>query len=449
VACSLVGTGPPSSTSTDVLDPLPIEPVDGPLDATVTLPGSKSITNRALVCAALADGQSTLTRVLDADDTVAMAEGLRTLGVEVVATGPAELTIVGTAERRAGAVDARQSGTTARFLLPLLALGEGMSTLDGDPQLRERPMGPTFDALRSAGVRVEEQAGEGRLPVTIAGPLRASALEVPGDVSSQFLTGLLLIGPATPDGLELTITTELISRPYVDMTVAVMRAFGAAVDHDEVGGREAWHVSPERYRATTYDIEPDASAASYAWAAALVTGGRITVPGLHRGSLQGDVAFAEVLEQMGAEVTWHDDAITVAAGDVLRGVDVDMAHISDTVPTLAAIAALADGPTTIRGVGFIRDKESDRIAGPVAELQRCGVDAEATDDGMVIRPRPLRPATFETYRDHRMAMAFGLLGLTGPGMAVRDPGCVAKTFPGFWALLDDLRAGTVPPARHG
>lgn len=432
-----------------MLDPLPIPPVDAPLDATVTLPGSKSITNRALVCAALADGTSVLTGALHADDTVAMVEALRTLGVEVTGTGHAELTVVGTSDRRAGVVDARQSGTTARFLLPVLALGEGTSTLDGDAQLRGRPMGPTFDALRAAGVRIEEQSGSGRLPVTVAGPLRAGALEVPGDVSSQFLSGLLLSGPATPDGFELTVTTELISRPYVDMTVAVMRSFGATVDHDDVGGRETWHVSPEPYRPTTYAVEPDASAASYAWAAALVTGGRVTVPGLHRGSLQGDVGFVDVLARMGAQVTWHDDAVTVAAGAGLRGIDVDMAHISDTVPTLAVVAALAEHPTTIRGVGFIRDKESDRIAGPVAELVRCGVDAVATDDGMVIRPGPLRPATFETYRDHRMAMAFGLLGLAVPGMAVRDPGCVAKTFPGYWDLLDELRAGTVPPARHG
>jgi 3-phosphoshikimate 1-carboxyvinyltransferase len=430
-------------------DPFPIEPVAAPVDATVTLPGSKSITNRALVCAALADGTSVLSGVLHADDTEAMVEALRALGVGVTGTGHAELTVAGTTERHAAVVDARQSGTTARFLLPLLALGEGMSTLDGDAQLRDRPMGPTFDALRAAGVRVEEQSGAGRLPVVVAGPWRASALEVPGDVSSQFLSGLLLSGPATPEGLELAITTDLVSRPYVDMTVAVMEAFGATVHHDVGGGRETWHVAPEPYRGTRYAIEPDASAASYAWAAALVTGGRVTVPGLHRGSLQGDVAFADVLEQMGAEVTWDDDAVTVAAGPDLRGIDVDMAHISDTVPTLAVLAALAEGPTTIRGVGFIRDKESDRIAGPVAELQRGGVDADATDDGMVIRPGPLRPATFESYRDHRMAMAFALLGLAVPGMAVRDPGCVGKTFPGFWDLLDELRAGTAAPARHG
>ncbi len=428
-----------------MLDPLPVPPVDGPLDATVTLPGSKSITNRALVCAALADGTSVLTGVLHADDTVAMVEALRALGVAVDGTGHAELTVTGSRQRSGAAVDARQSGTTSRFLLPLLALGEEPSTLDGDPQLRARPMGPTFDALRSLGARIHDDERRGHLPVEVQGPLAHGTVELSGDASSQFLSGLLLAGPAVPGGIAVRLTTELISRPYVEMTGAVMAAFGATVTE----GDGTWTVEGSGYRPTTYAIEPDASAASYAWAAALVTGGRVTVPGLHRRSLQGDVAFAQVLEQMGAEVTWHADAVTVAAGDGLRGVDVDMAHISDTVPTLAALAALADGPTTIRGVGFIRDKESDRIAGPVAELQRCGIQAEATDDGLVIHPGPVRPATFQTYRDHRMAMAFGLLGLRVPGMAVRDPGCVAKTFPGFWDLLDELRAGTVPPARHG
>lgn len=428
-------------------DPLPVEPAAAPVDATVTLPGSKSITNRALVCAALADGPSVLQGVLRAEDTLAMVEALRALGVEVTRTGLAELTVAGP-PRRGAAVDARQSGTTARFLLPLLALLDGPSTLDGDPQLRDRPMGPTFAALRSAGARVEELDGEGRLPVTVAGPLRTAALELPGDASSQFLSGLLLSGPATPEGLQVTLTTPLVSRPYVEMTVAVVEAFGGRVDHDVVGGRETWHVAPGGYRATTYAVEPDASAASYVLAAAVLTGGRATVPGLSRRALQGDIAFADVLARMGADVTWHDDAVTVAAGGRLVGIDVDMEPISDTVPTLASVAACAEGPTTIRGVGFIRAKESDRIAAPVTELRRCGIDAEATDDGMVIRPGPLRPATFDTYRDHRMAMALSLLGLVAPGMAVRDPGCVAKTFPGWWDLLAQLRTGALPPARR-
>ena len=215
----------------------------------------------------------------------------------------------------------------------------------------------------------------------------------------------------------------------------------------DVEGGDTWVVRPGRYAGVDFAVEPDASAASYAWAAAVVTGGSVTVEGLHRQSLQGDVAFVDVLERMGARVRWDADAVTVAAGSTLRGVDVDMAQISDTVPTLAVVAALADGPTIIRNVGFIRRKETDRIAAPVAELQRCGIDARETDDGMVIVPGTVSPAVVQTYDDHRMAMAFSLLGLVAPGIRIAGPGCVAKTFPGYWDLLDALRAGTGPRAR--
>lgn len=426
---------------TDVSDPRPVA-TSGPVDATVTLPGSKSITNRALVCAALAAGRSEIHGALDADDTVAMVRSLRALGVDV--DRRRDVLVVEPAARFAHAdVDANQSGTTARFLLPVLALDDQRRLLDGDAQLRARPMHPAFEALRALGVVVEEGGEPGHLPAAVQGPVRSGTVSLSGDVSSQFLSGLLLAAPAVDGGLEVQVTTELVSRPYVDMTLAVMRAFGAEIDAAD----DRWRVAPGRYRPTRYAVEPDASAASYAWAAALVTGGAVTVPGLHRGSLQGDVAFADVLERMGAEVLWHDDAVTVRAGSTLRGIDVDMAHISDTVPTLAVLAVLAEGPTTIHGVGFIRKKETDRIAAPVDELRRCGIDAEATYDGMVIRPGPVQPAVFESYGDHRMAMAFALLGLVVPGVEIRDPDCVAKTFPGYWDLLDSLRAGSVPPAR--
>jgi 3-phosphoshikimate 1-carboxyvinyltransferase len=428
-----------------VQDPHPIEPLTRPLDATVTLPGSKSLTNRALACAALADGPSTLVGALDADDTEAMATCLGQLGVGVERR-EGDLVVQPSPAWAPADLDARQSGTTSRFLLPMLALDGTQRRLDGDEQLRARPMGPAFDALRALGAEIDEEGTTGHLPVRIKGPLAGGRAALSGDVSSQFLSGLLLAGPAIPGGLDLELTTELVSRPYVEMTAGVMAAFGGTATETTAGG---WRVEPCRYRGTTYVVEPDASAASYLWAAALVRGGSVTVPGLHRGSLQGDVAFAEVLAAMGASVTWHDDAVTVASGEALHGIDVDMEHISDTVPTLAALAALADGPTTIRGVGFIRGKESDRIAGPVAELQRCGIDARATDDGMVVVPGPVQPATFETYRDHRMAMAFALLGLAVPGIAVRDPRCVDKTFPGYWTVLDALARGSLPPARSG
>jgi 3-phosphoshikimate 1-carboxyvinyltransferase len=432
------------SGSPALADPLPVPP-SGPVDATVTLPGSKSITNRALVCAALAPGTSTVRGWLDADDTVAMVEALQTLGIAVAETEEGALSVAGgELGHRVVAIDARQSGTTSRFLLPVLALDGVARRLDGDEQLRLRPMGDAFAALRALGARIDEEGVPGHLPAVIEGPLDGGEVALAGDVSSQFLSGLLLAGPNVPAPLRVRLTTELVSRPYVEMTAAVMAAFGASVA--EADG--AWSVEPKRYTATDYAVEPDASAASYAWAAAVLTGGAVTVPGLHRSALQGDVAFAEVLGRMGARVRWDDDAVTVAAGEHLRGIDVDMAEISDTVPTLAAVAAFAEGPTTIRGVGFIRHKESDRLAGPVRELRRCGIDATETTDGMRIEPGTMGAAVVETYRDHRMAMAFALLGLRAPGIRIADPTCVDKTFPGFWGLLDGLRDGSGPPARN-
>ena len=429
---------------TTVPDPLSVEP-SGPIDATVELPGSKSITNRALVCAALATGPSSLRNWLDADDTRAMIDALVAMGIPIARADDGSLSVAAAGlSPQVVSIDARQSGTTSRFLLPVLALDGVPRRLDGDEQLRVRPMAEAFAALRTLGAKVGDEGVPGHLPAVVEGPLAGGEVELAGDVSSQFLSGLLLAGPHMPGGLRVCVTTELISRPYVDMTVAVMRDFGADVG---TVGDDIWTVAPQRYTGADYAIEPDASAASYAWAAAVISGGAVTVPGLHGRSLQGDVAFVDVLEQMGADVRREDDAITVAAGDHLRGVDVDMAHLSDTVPTLAVVAAFAEGPTTIRNVGFIRHKESDRIAAPVAELRRCGVEANATDDGMRIDPGPVGGAVVETYRDHRMAMAFSLLGLRAEGIRIADPGCVDKTFPGYWDLLDRLRTGAGPRAR--
>ena len=394
-----------------------VRPVDGPLDADVVVPGSKSLTNRALVAALLADGTSTLTNVLVADDTEGMVEAVRALGAEVTQSADGTtLTVVGTAGRlRPGplTIHARQAGTTARFLPPVLALGDGRYRLDADPAMRARPMGPLIEALRSLGVTVEEEGDPGHLPFTVVGaggPL-GGRVAVRGDVSSQFVSGLLLAG------VEVDLTTDLVSRPYVEMTRAVMAAF--------VGG------------ATAFTVEPDATAASYFLAAAAICGGRVTVPGLGRSSLQGDLAFVEVLARMGADVDVGDDAVTVR-GRELHGVEVDMADISDTAQTLAATAVFADSPTRVTGIGFIRRKETDRVGNVVRELRRCGIDAAEEDDGFVIHPGSPRPATVETYGDHRMAMSFALLGLRADGIRIADPGCVAKTFPGFWDALETL-----------
>ncbi len=418
----------------DLPDVLAVAPAPQPLDATVRPPGSKSITNRALLCAALAPGVSTLTGALFADDTRAMLGAVAALGAAVTADEDAATVTVRGADPRATAhevtVDARQSGTTSRFVLPAAALRPGRTLVDGSAQLRARPFGPLLDALRGLGATVEEQR-PGFLPAAVTGPLPGGHVAVPGHLSSQFLSGLLMAGPLMRDGLTVELTTPLVSVPYVDMTVAVMRAFGVRAD--------GLTVRPGGYRPTTYAVEPDASAASYLLAAAAVRGGRVTVDGLGTGSLQGDVRFADVLERMGATVTRTADTLTVAGTGALRGVDVDMADISDTAQTLAAVAVFADSPTRVRGIGFIRGKETDRIAAVVAELRRAGIDATEDADGFTVRPGAPAPTRFATYDDHRMAMSLALLGLRVPGIEIENPGCVAKTYPGFFADLAALR----------
>lgn len=424
-------------------DPLPIEPLAAPLDATVRVPGSKSITNRALVCAALAEGTSELIGALQADDTEAMVDGLLALGVGVERHWDQQRLVVHGCAGRPVAdvamVDANLSGTTSRFLLPVAGLGDGLRRVDGARRLRERPMGPALDALRSLGATVGEVGAAGRLPVEVAGgSLTGGEVEIVGDVSSQFLSGLLLAAPAMPEGLVVRVTTEVVSRPYVDMTVAVMAAFGAAVRQSD---ERTWQVDPQPYRATRYTVEPDASAASYPLAAAAMVGGRVRVEGLGTPSLQGDLDFVDLLARMGAEVERGARSTTVRSlpGE-LTGIDADLSQISDTAQTLAVVAATARGTTRVRRIGFIRGKETDRIGAVVTELRKLGIDAADEPDGFTVRGGTLRPAIVETYDDHRMAMSFALLGLTAPGVRIADPGCVTKTFPGYWRLLERLRA---------
>lgn len=426
-------------------DPYPVEPASGPLDATVHVPGSKSITNRALVCAALATGRSRLEGALFADDTAAMVGVVAGLGIEVEADPAAAAIEVGGCAGRPGPataeLDVRQSGTTARFALPLLALGEGPYRVTAHPQMQARPMGTTFDALAALGAGIEAVGAVGHLPATITGGgLRGGRVEVRGDASSQFLSGLLLIGPCLPDGLLVEVTTPLVSRPYVELTLGVMRAFGAVVDEVDAS---TFHVAPGGYVGRTYAVEPDASAASYPLAAAATCGGRVRVAGLGRGALQGDARFADVLAAMGASVT-RDQAGTEVVVDRggLRGGTFDLTDISDTAQTLAVVAPFAQGTTTIGGIGFIRRKETDRIAAVATELARCGISITTGGDGWTIHPGTPRPATVQTYDDHRMAMSFALLGLAAPGIQIADPGCVAKTFPGYWAMVEGLRPTT-------
>jgi len=418
-------------------DPLAIAPLSAPPDTTVALPGSKSITNRALICAALARGTSRLTGLLLADDTRAMLDVLHSAGIGIdLSEQIAEATIAGCNGEPVGDGStwfANQSGTTGRFAVPLAALARTALVVDGDPQLRSRPMADQFVALRTLGVTVDAFEREGYLPARVTGPITGDRVALPGDSSSQFISGLMMAGAV--GGMTIELTTEAVSRPYIDMTAAVMKSFGATVE--TLDGRR-WSVSGG-YRGTDYAIEPDASAASYFMAAAAITGGRVRIEGLGSASMQGDVGFASVLEAMGCRIEMGPDWLEVS-GRASRGVAVDMSDISDTAPTLAVVAALAESPTSVSGIGFIRDKESDRIAGPVAELNRCGVPAREVDDGFVIEPHG-RPgaAVFETYDDHRMAMSLSLIGLVTPGVAIRNPACVNKTFPDYFSALDQLR----------
>lgn len=430
-------------------DPLPVAPLDGPLDAVVRPPGSKSITNRALVCAALADGPSTLDGALFADDTEAMLGCLHELGVGLRldrrAASVAVAGVGGVPPAPGALLDARLSGTTSRFVLPVAALGHGTVVMDGGAPLRTRPMADLFDALVALGAQLEPLGDTGHLPVRLeASGLAGGRVSVRGDASSQFLSGLLLAAPCMRDGLTIEVSTELVSVPYVEMTLAVMATFGAEHDQDvsSQGGHRVISVRPGGYRALErYAIEPDASAASYFVAAAAICGGSVRIEGLGTGSLQGDVGFVDVLERMGVTVERGPDHLTVVGGGELRGVEVDLADLSDTAQTLAVVAPFASSPTTITGIGFIRGKETDRIGAVVTELRRCGIEAEELPDGLRVHPGSPMPATVSTYDDHRMAMSFALLGLLAPGISIADPGCVAKTFPGYWRALEDLRRG--------
>jgi 3-phosphoshikimate 1-carboxyvinyltransferase len=411
-----------------------IKPLRGPPSASLRPPGSKSITNRALICASLAQGTSTLRGALFARDTQAMMDAVAALGAGLSADRTsATVSVRGVGGRKpveAVRIDAGQSGTTSRFILPAAALGSSRVIVDGAPQLRSRPFGPLLEALEALGVSVEALEQPGCLPVAVRGPALGGEARLAGHVSSQFLSGLLMAGPLMPRGLRVELSSPLVSAPYVAMTLAVMEAFGVTADGLEVG--------PGSYVASELEIEPDASAAAYFFAAAAISGGRITIEGLGAGSIQGDVAFVDILERMGARVERAADRITVSGTGILRGVTVDMADISDTAQTLAAVAVFADSPTTVSGIGFIRAKESDRIGALATELRRAGIGVSTHDDGFTVTPGTVRPARFQTYDDHRMAMSLALLGLRAPGVEIEDPGCVAKTYPDFFADLASL-----------
>ncbi|MFK0210861.1 MULTISPECIES: 3-phosphoshikimate 1-carboxyvinyltransferase [unclassified Streptomyces] len=397
----------------------------------IDIPGSKSVTARALFLAAAAEGTTTLQRPLVSDDTEGFAEGLTALG-HTVRREPEAWHIEG---RPGGPgvesadVYCRDGATTARFLPTLAAAGHGTYRFDASAQMRRRPLGPLSTALRDLGVDLRHREKDGHHPLDVhAAGVKGGALTLDAGQSSQYLTALLMLGPLTEEGLDITVT-DLVSEPYVEITLAMMRAFGAEVTRE---GR-TYRVAPTGYRALTYGIEPDASTASYFFAAAALEPGRsVTVPGLGSGALQGDLAFVDVLRRMGAEVETTATGTTVRSTGALRGLTVNMRDISDTMPTLAAIAPFADGPVRIEDVANTRVKECDRLDACAENLRRLGITVETGPDWIEIHPgTPAGPVEIATHGDHRIVMSFAVTALRTPGITFDDPGCVKKTFPDF------------------
>ena len=421
---------------------LPIHPVSHPVDGTVRVPGSKSITNRALLLAALASGTSKLEGALFSDDTHYMSAALNELGVPVRADEAGESYEVdgrgGTFATNEAELFLGNAGTATRFLTAALCLGAGNYVISGVPRMSARPLGDLLQALRNLGAHIVAQNEAVPLEISAQG-LKGGAVSLRGDASSQFLSALLLVAPKTRDGLQISIDGPLYSQPYVTMTLEMLRQWGAAATNDNF---ERFHIpGAQSFAAQHYAIEPDASSASYFFAAAALTGGRVRVKNLGKNALQGDVHFVDVLKQMGCGVRKGNKYVEVRGPQAgqLRGVAVDMNAISDCVMTLAAIAPFADGPTQITNIAHIRGKETDRISALVKELNRLGVKTDEAPDGLTIHPaKKLKNAQIRTYDDHRMAMSFAITALKSPGIEIRDPGCVAKTFPNYWETLDKL-----------
>ena len=402
----------------------------------VSVPGSKSIANRALICAALAKSESIISNCAPGDDTEAMIDALQILGVGVERKADSiqvagNLDLEATHELR---LNAKLAGTTSRFLTALCSLRAGTTTIDGDVALRVRPMHDLHKALRDLGARVTPADNDGYLPVRVSRSMQWQAkVAVSASMSSQFTSGLMMIAPYLPSGLEITLSEEVVSRGYIEMTVGVMRAFGANTDFS---GNQIW-VSPGEYQGTSFTVEPDASSASYPLGAVAISGGSVTIKGLSRSSLQGDVEFVDLLARMGCDVSESPEGLKLSRQQEkpLRGLEVDMSQISDCVPTLAVVALFAETPTRISGVGFIRNKESDRIGDLIGELRKLGANVSETADGMVIVPGALHGATLETHHDHRLAMAFALIQHEVDGVVVNNPEVVSKSWPNYFDAL--------------
>jgi len=426
------------------------------LSAAVRVPGSKSLTNRALLISALADGRTRLTNALFSDDSRYFANALQTLGFDVqLDEDRHEMTVTGLGGNIPSAradLFIGNAGTAARFLTAFLTLGNGEYVLDGDARMRERPIGDLVDALIPLGARLESTNSCPPVKISASG-LPGGKTKISGDISSQFLSALLMVAPYAKSPVEIEVMAELNSRPYVDMTLALMQDFGVDVqrttyrffsipitNYQLPTSRLQPPVSNAQPHTPAYAIESDASAASYFFAAPAIRGGKVRVENISRTSRQGDIGFLDILQQMGCTIREEANFIEVSSTGTLTGVDVDMRDIPDTAQTLAVIAPFASSPTRIRGIASARLKETDRVHATCTELRRLGVRVEEHDDGMTIYPcKEFQPGTVQTYNDHRMAMAFALFGLQIEGITIENPSCVSKTFPGYFQVLDTLR----------
>jgi 3-phosphoshikimate 1-carboxyvinyltransferase len=425
-----------------------LQPARQPLDAVVRIPGSKSLTNRALLIAALADGPTLLTGVLEADDTRHMIHALRSLDINVIVEADGETAEVHGCAGHLPALEADiycgNSGTTIRFCTALCALGQGMYRLDGTRRMRERPIGQLVHVLQTLGIPIQYLDREGYPPLEVRGRgLGGGHIAFDSPPSSQLISAMLMVAPRARGDILIDVTGPPVSAPYIRMTLASLDAFGVATV-DRITNRGAKFIvpAPQPYRGRQYAIEPDASNASYFLAAPAVAGGRVTVAGLGTSSVQGDARFVDVLEEMGCRIERGPDQLTVhgpTARDPLRGIDIDLNDMPDMVQTLAVLALFADGPTRVSNVANLRIKETDRLSALAHELRNRGAAVEERPDGLTIQPpERIAPGAVNTYDDHRMAMSFALAGLGADGIVINDPECTAKTFPDFferWARL--------------